>query len=394
MGIRDKLKDSVMEFLDLKVTKAEMSPEPVAGSGVSDLAASIYYKIAALDTAVGYIASSISKCEFQVVENDALQSNDLYYKLNVRANPNQNAAQFWTNAIYRLILENEILIIAHRGWLYVADSFARDKIHLRDDRFRGVYVEGEPLTRAYKASDAIYLKYGNRRITTMLENIAVDYSRMMKAAISGYEKGAGEKYKLHLDMPSQGTLQDEANTDARYNDPSSMLQTFMKNANSVYMETEGQNLEEISIEGVAATDLINLRKDIFETIATVLKIPPPMMFGNMTNIKDISKVFLTYSIDPLAQQISAELTSKCFTQLEWIAGSRVRVDTTRINHIDIFEIAASISQLIGSGYSPNEIRLKTGDQLLEGEIGNEHLITRNFSPIDEVLREIATGGEK
>ena len=96
----------------------------------------------------------------------------------------------------------------------------------------------------------------------------------------------------------------------------------------------------------------------------------------------------------MAALYSKELTAKFFTESEWLAGSRIQVDTSRVNHIDIFEIAAPISQLIGSGFSLDEVRDAINWPRIGTEESQEHLITRNFGALDEVLRQIAQqGGE-
>ena len=53
-----------------------------------------------------------------------------------------------------------------------------------------------------------------------------------------------------------------------------------------------------------------MRKETFEVVAQALKIPLTMMYGNITNMNEIVKVFLSICIDPLADMISEELTRK------------------------------------------------------------------------------------
>ena len=62
----------------------------------------IYFKMLAIHIAVSYIANTISKCEFKVFENGQEVHNDLYYRLNVSANPNQNAAQLKNQIVWRM----------------------------------------------------------------------------------------------------------------------------------------------------------------------------------------------------------------------------------------------------------------------------------------------------
>lgn len=149
------------------------------------------------------------------------------------------------------------------------------------------------------------------------------------------------------------------------------------------------------MKGCPSDDLIKIRKDAFELVASIYKIPQSMLFGNMTNLDEITRVFLTFTVKPLAKQISEELTAKLFDPIEWLRRCEIVVDTSRIKYIDIFDSAASVQQLLGAGYSMDELRDYLNQPTIGTEDSQQHLITRNFGPIDEVLRQVTQeGGEK
>lgn len=391
MGVKQK----IAEWLGITVYESGMSPAPVAGSdSLSRFAASVYFKYAALDTALSYIANAVSKCEFKVFEGKEQKKGALHYRLNYAPNPNENAVRLWYRAVYRLLYNGDALIVPLKDSLYLAESWSRDPKPLRHDVFESVVVENERLRKRFRSDQAIYLRHGNPRVSAMVQGLYEDYGRLMTAAEQGFERSAGDKYKLKLARPEMGRFQEEQQSREQYDGTQGMVKQFMRNANAVYIETEGQSLEQFKATGTAAKDVIDIRKDMFETVAGLLKVPAPLLFGNMTNLGDIMDIFLTFAIDPLAELISTELTSKFFTEYEWLGGSEVKVDTSTIKHVDIFDVSASISQLIGSGFSLNEIREPLGWPLLDIDEADEHLITRNFGSLDEVLRQMATGGEK
>ena len=83
-----------IDFLGLRVTQAEIAPA-TGGSVESELAAATYFKAIALATAISYKANALAMCLFRVYDNGNEVTDDLWYRLNVEPNENQNAAQFW-----------------------------------------------------------------------------------------------------------------------------------------------------------------------------------------------------------------------------------------------------------------------------------------------------------
>ena len=143
-----------------------------------------------------------------------------------------------------------------------------------------------------------------------------------------------------------------------------------------------------------STDIRNIHKEIFESTAEAFKMPVSMLYGNMTNAKDIIASYVTFRIDPLAKMLSEEFTRKTGTMDDYIKGTYIDVDTTAIMHIDIFEIADNIDKLISSGaYCIDELRNKLGENLLNTEFSMQHWITKNYEVIESALnRENAEKG--
>lgn len=385
----------LLEFLSLRVRTPDEAT-PAAGTvDVADLAASVYFKAAALSIAIGYMQSAISKCEIRTFEDGEEKRGVWYYRLNVSPNPNQSASQMKNLAVARLMTRGDALIVPVNDFLYVADGFSVDRNQLGDDLFRCVSVEGRSLGRDFRASEAVYLTTGNPRAREFADGMYEQYGRLMAAASKSFENGCGSKWKLDTGLSPAGDRKFAARDEEERRDPSGQLRTFARNANAIYIQSRGQNLEKIDVGGCAASEVIALRKEVFETVAQVYMIPPPMLFGNMTNMKDIVDTFLTFPMDSMAQTWSEELTRKLYTPAEWHGGSRVSVDTSRVKHVDIFEMAAAVSQLIGAGFSLNEMRDQLGWPLIDDPMANEHLITRNFGSLPEVLRQMSQqGGEK
>ena len=65
------------------------------------------------------------------------------------------------------------------------------------------------------------------------------------------------------------------------------------------------------------------------------------MLGNITNMKEVMNSFITNGIDPYAKMIERELSRKQGYE-RWKKGNYARVDTSKINHIDVLEVAEKL----------------------------------------------------
>lgn len=73
-------------------------------------------------------------------------------------------------------------------------------------------------------------------------------------------------------------------------------------------------------------------------------------------------------------------------------GNYLKIDTTAVMHIDVFDIAEKIDKLIASGmYCVDELRQKLGDAELGTEESQMHFITKNYTELSEVSMKGDTG---
>lgn len=383
---------NVIDFLGLQVsTNADITP---VGEEIARDAAALYFKSAAIDTAISYVTGALASSEVRTYDHDEEKRGVLYHLLNLRPNPNQNAAQFKAQFFYNLMYWGEALAVLVKDHLYVADGFAVDKVQFGNNMFRSVSVEGLNCGIDFSADECLYMTYDNKRSRKLIDGMYSEYAQLMSSATESFKAASGTKWILTVDRSPTGTREFAKKDQEEQADPKNALQMFMRKANSVYRQTRGQSLERVDVNGCSADDIIKIRKDAYESTAGIYKIPPPMIFGNMTNLNDNVDAFLTFAIKPLAKQFEEELTSKFIDAPSWGEGSRLVVDTSRIKFVDIFEIAAPIAQLVGSGFSLDEMRGQIDWPLIGTEQSQEHLITRNFGPLDEVFRELSQGGEK
>lgn len=379
-------KQSVIKFLGGSVTDAELEE---AGFKVAN---EIYCQEVALFIAISYIANTISKCEIKTYEGGKEVQNELYYMLNVDPNPNQNSSQFMNQLIERYYYDSHALVVPRGNHVYCADGFAIEEKALKENVFSSVSIEHQTVSQSYKASKVFYFKLDDHSVTRLVRGMFDSYGNVLSSAVRSYLDGTSEKYKLILDNYASGDAKfvEEFNTVIK-----AQLENFMNSDRAVYPQFRGQNLERMEKGGYTASvsDITSMRKEVFEITSQAFKIPQSMMYGNITNMQEIVKVYLSFCIDPLAQMISEELTRKTNTFDTWSAGNRIVVDTSAINHIDMLEVAADVDKLVSSGVANiNDVRKRLGMDELEDDFASAHYLTKNYAPVDEAANALG-GGE-
>lgn len=380
-------KFNLFNFMEKKVEVAEISPV------TQKLLEQYAFKELALHIAISYIANTLSKCEFLTYENNVPVKSKLYYMLNVSPNPNQNSSQFINKFIENYYYNGHSLLVPNGDYLYCADNFDIDDDNpLKENFFYNVAFNCHMAKKKYKASDVFYIKLDNKNVKSIVDSLYMHYGEIISTALAAYKKTNGTKYKLLLEQYRAG----DAVFEKMYKEViQKQLKTFIENDNAVYPQFKGLDLQEFSSKSpTKPDDIVTVRKEIFETTAQAFKIPLSMMYGNITNMNEIVKVYLSICIDPLADMISEELTRKYYSYEEWKDGNYIKVDTSCVNHVDILEVANEVYNLVGAGFSLDELRDRLDKQLLNTEFSRMHFLSKNFVPAEDMLNpDTLKGGE-
>ena len=347
----------------------------------------------ALYIAVSYIANTLSKCEFKVYENGEEVKNHLYYLLNVNPNPNENSSQFINHFIENYYYEGGALLFKHGSNLQCADSFDVDDANpLKPFEYKNIVcgTSGQ-LRRTLHAGDVFHLKLDNRDVKKLVDAVGIEYGKVIDAALKCFKRTNGKKYKYILDQYQAG----DKDFKKLYEEVlKGQLEDFIKSeGDAVLPKYNGIDLVEFSAANPqTSADIVSIRKEVFEVTAQAFKIPLSMMLGNITNMNEIVKVYLSICIDPLADMISEELTRKSYSEQEWRDGCFVKVDTSCINHVDILEVADNVAKLIGSGFTLDELRNRLNYSLLGTEFSQTRFITKNYETLDAMTSGQKGGG--
>lgn len=350
-----------------------------------------------IHAAINLIANCISKCEFKTFFDGQETQGEEHYAWNYEPNVNQNSSQFIQELVTRLLYNNECLVVESQGQLIIAESFGKEEFALKETIFSGVSRKGYTYSRTFTMSEVLYFRLNNQNIRRLLSNLCNGYNALLQEAIDKYEKAGGEKGTLHIDAAATGMKYGERTFEEVYEDlMNNRFKKFFNSRSAVLPLFNGftytkQAAEQSKKSTSEMKDITDVLTEIVETVARAFNIPAPLLRGDVSEVDKITKNFLTFCIDPICEMIQTEINRKRYGKAQVQKRNYLKIDTTTIMHIDIFDIAEKIDKLIASGmYCIDELRKKLGDAELNTEESRKHFITKNYEKLDG-LEGVDTG---
>lgn len=345
---------------------------------------------------VDMIANAIGRCEFRTYRRGEEVRDREYYMLNIEPNTNHNSTDFWHKVIYQLYATNEALIIPTRSrsgieGLVCADSWNMEGgCPQRQNEYTGVQVGQLTYTKTFREGDVLHLRLNAANVKPLLDGLYQSYANMLDAAETYYTTRNGAHLKVHV-----GTIESQKPgfAEAFAEKLQKEVVPYLKGANGVLPEFDGYQYEVQNFGGTATSDETRkLVEDVFNMTARAFGIPVVLVNGAVEGTADANRRFLTYVIDPLCDQIQEEINRKRYGYEAWSTGSYVRVDSSSIIHFDIFENAANIEKVVGSGiFSLNDVLRAANQEPIDEEWADAHYMTLNISTMGEQTRTLGGG---
>lgn len=382
MRLFNRKNDSIYDYLDREVDKADI--KAVCSNEINE----IKFLNLALYIVSTYISSAISSCEFKVYNKGKESKDTIYYKLNVSPNPNDTSTRLKYNFVKQLVQEGETLVVNYKNNLYFADSYSRIDKPITGHEFESVSILNESLfNKKFTRRTSFYFEFDNEKVKDILNTINERYKDLVSCATKAYKKAINNKWKLKIDSAKQHDPKFQEEFD---NYVQEQLKSFLTGDEGVYPELNGYTLEHLG-EGESKTDssdIRNLRKDIFDMVAQAFKMPVSMMYGNITNLKEVVNQFIAFAVKPYAKLIGEEITRTLYSEKEILDGTRVEVDMSSINYRDIFDIATGIDKLISTGVTNiDEARHMVSLPIIDSEFSKQYWMTKNYSKIEAMMSE-------
>ncbi|HCZ8627426.1 TPA: phage portal protein [Staphylococcus aureus] len=357
--------------------------------GLSIVSASkkTHIKRLAINSCIELIAKTVSQVEFKIKDNNKYTKDSMYYKLNVKPNINESATQFWQKAIYKLLYDNELLIIQNDSEdLLVADSYNVTEYAHVPNIYSQVRIGDFEYTRTFNSNDVIHIKYNNENSESILNELYGDYGDLFARFIEFQMRKSQVRSIVKIDSKWGNDKERRAKVNKFIQD---IYQNFKDKSFAIVPEQEGIQYKEQTLSQAANSvdDVDKVGKQFLNNCAIKFGIPVQLLTGDIAEVDQNMKRFIKMTIKPLLQLIVTELNAKLFDEKQYLNDSKIIANTLPITFDSIFDMANQIDKLVASSvFVGNEIRRELGYEESKDELMNEHLVTKNYQTLKQ-LRE-------
>ncbi|VED60519.1 phage portal protein [Staphylococcus simulans] len=369
-----------------------------------DTSEKAYMKRLALQTCIEFLARTISQSEFRITNKNGKSIKDTtYYKLNVRPNTDLSSTDFWQKVIYKLVYDNEVLIVVtDTKDLVVADDYYRKEFALYPDIFEDVSVKDYKFERSFRMDEVLYLSYNNEKLNTFTEGLFQDYGeifgRMIAAQMRNYQiRGIVNVDASSLKKENNSENKKGENTSKMQKYVNNIMKSFEKNAVAITPLTKAFEFQDVSSASKSNNapfdDLNKLQKTLIDIVAKAIGIPPSLIHGDLADLNNALDSYYKFCLKPLIKKIEDELNAKLFKESEVLKGKSIKV--VGINKKDPLELADAVDKLVSSStFTPNQVLIMLGEEPSDDPKMDQYFVTKNYTTTrEESDKETPKGGE-
>lgn len=339
-----------------------------------------YLKFMAIDTVLNFVGRTMSTVKI------GIESKEWDYILNVRPNSDNSAAAFWQKFFYKLMANNEILVVvSDDNQLLIADSFYRNEYAVYEDTFTDVIVKDYAFKRTFKMSEVIYVEYNNDKLSKFTKGLFDDsgelYGRILEVAMRN------NQIRASVGIDSTGTLKDDKDAGGRTRTEklqgfiNKVYNSYRTNSVAIVPKMKGFEYEEYTNRqggsNQSLEELAKMATSLIDDIANMIGVPTALIYGEKSEMDSNIKAYKKLCIIPLAKKLQDELNAKILLKSEYLKGQRVEV--FGMLPPDPLELATQADKLVSSGmFYIDEARDMFEYEPLPDGKGQIQLITKNY----------------
>ena len=380
-------------FSDIFKSKGSNTCEPTDTYECGMFEQELVYKRLALEITIDLIANSFARADWKTFDKGEQVEKQLFYKLNVAPNEHQTSTEFFKQVVRRIMLDGEVLVYPNDGRLYVAESFTKKQVSFNKITFNNITINnhvvqtgGTPITLSQE--NVIYMKYNDVKIKSFMDSYTRAYNSLLESAVYGYQSNKTRRFTLDskLFRSQSNEAQDEFNKLMAQN-----LADFAssKAGAKIYAKSNDWQIENVSDKQIeSSNDSRRFIRDMFDIVANTYHVPIQMIMTSWEGTEVTQNVidnYLVNAVYPMIDLFKEAINRYNYSEQEYLNGSRVQPDVTKVRVTDLKTIGTFIAQVFPTGaLSLNDIvdNYLHLDKLPE-PIGNTRVITKNYQNIDD-----------
>lgn len=353
---------------------------------IAELSSELLFKQIALEACINLIAKTLSRTEFRTYREGKEIKENNYYLFNVEPNHNESSTQFWSKVLSKMIKDNECLVIQHDGQFFVADEYtvAEKNGPFKQNRYTNIKIGNHEVNGSYDECDILKFVLHSSKIKTLLDGINSGYGKLIEASTKRFKRDKAKRGTF--EVPANYPLTDKAQNDLKDLLANKVKTYFEAEAGAALPLTNGIKFKESegSQKDSISRDIRHLIDDVYDFVAIAFQIPPQLIKGNVADTSKAVDQFITFGFSIFTKIIEDETNRKVYGKEAYLKKTYLRIDSTRIKHIDLKTISNAMEVLTRIGVHCVDDNLKLlGMQPLETEWGQARFMTKNYERIEK-----------
>lgn len=336
----------------------------------------VHLQEAALNTVLGRVKASAELVKFKTSDED------LNYLLNVAPNQNQNASDFRSKLLDKLIREEECIVVQINDEWHIADSFNLIEKALVPNVYHDVIINGYRLSDTFTSQQVYHFKHYNPRLNKFISQLNKSYSDLFSRLVEIQMRQSQIRVYAKFNNVSDPSKHEE--NEKKYKRMLESLSKALRN-NSVVVapRSDAYEIDESTDKylGRSISELQVAENIYVGKVANALQMSPLLFTGDLADIEQHERNAIKYGIRPLMNIIVNEICMKWFGREH---EHDLVADTTPLTYNNIFEMAKDIEKLVGSGtVTPNEMREELGKEKVDDERLDDYYLTKNIATLGQ-----------
>lgn len=331
----------------------------------------------ALDTVLGKIKNTSNLIVFDT------KDDKLNYRLNVKANDNDNKIDFRNKVIDQMLLEGEALVIIHNNNFYVADSFTVNDTVFGEKVYENVVVENLAMRKHYYSNQVFHFRYINDKLKRFLNSLDDSYAKLFQRLIEVHMRNNQIRFYASF----AGVARKDSDSQEKFKEFLYGLEGKIRNDSVAIIPTQKDydiNENAQSYESRSITEVGDLENMYIRQVANILQVPPLLFSGDLADVTVHNEMYIKHCIRPLMETVASEVNAKYFNATEYKANQHVRVNSVFAIYNSEFEMAKDAEKMIGSGvWTVDDVLELQGKQRINSKVTTQRYLTKNIAPISE-----------